>query len=79
MARMYARKKGKSGSTKPLVPAQWVEYKKDDVEKLVLKLSKEGMSSAEVGRTLKDQYGIPSTRTVINKRIGDVMTEKNVL
>ncbi len=75
---MYARKKGKAGSKKPLVSAQWVEYKKDEVEKLVLKLSKDGMSTAEVGRTLKDQYGIPSVRALTEKSILKILKENEI-
>ncbi|MCS7134891.1 MAG: 30S ribosomal protein S15, partial [Candidatus Aenigmarchaeota archaeon] len=48
MARMHARKKGKSGSKRPpmkTVP-RWVSYKKAEVEKLVINLAKEGYSSS---------------------------------
>ena len=63
MARMHSRKHGKSGSKKPLkktVP--WLSYDKEETEKLILKLAKEGKSSSEVGLILRDQYGIPDVR-----------------
>lgn len=75
MARMYARKKGKSGSKKPLTKATWVEYSAEEVEQLVLKLAKEGYSSAMIGLILRDQYGIPSVRDVTGKKITKILAE----
>lgn len=75
MARMYARKKGKSGSKKPLTKATWVEYSAEEVEQLVVKLAKEGYSSAMIGLILRDQYGIPSVRDVTGKKITKILAE----
>ncbi len=79
MARMHSRKKGKSGSKKPLVPAKWVEYDAKEVERLVLKLAKEGLQTASIGRVLRDQYGIPSVRAVTGKKIAKILEENNML
>lgn len=64
MARMHSRKHGKSGSTKPVkkIKLDWLIYDKDEVEKLIQKLTREGKSSSEIGTTLRDQYGIPDVR-----------------
>ncbi|HIQ49753.1 MAG TPA: 30S ribosomal protein S15 [Nanoarchaeota archaeon] len=75
MARMYARKKGKSGSKKPLTKATWVEYTPEEVEQLVVKLAKEGYSSAMIGLILRDQYGIPSVRDITGKKITKILAE----
>jgi small subunit ribosomal protein S15 len=75
MARMYARKKGRSGSKKPLTKATWVEYSPEEVEQLVVKLAKEGYSSAMIGLILRDQYGIPSVRDVTGKKITKILEE----
>jgi small subunit ribosomal protein S15 len=65
MARMHSRKHGQSGSTKPVRKrAHWVTYEADEVEKLVQKLSKEGLSNAQIGTTLRDQYGVPDVRAL---------------
>jgi small subunit ribosomal protein S15 len=71
MARMYSRKRGKSGSKKPAKPILpgWVRYKAKEVELLVAKLAKEGKSSSEIGLFLRDVYGIPSVKLVTQKRI----------
>jgi small subunit ribosomal protein S15 len=63
MARVYSRKKGKSGSKKPMQKtAPWVKLKKEEVEEIIVKLAKKGHSSAEIGLILRDQYGIPSVK-----------------
>jgi len=80
MARIHARKKGKSRSTKPSIktPQKWVRYKKAEIEKIIVKLAKEGHSSAEIGMILRDQYGVPSTKIVTGDKIVKVM-KKNKL
>lgn len=76
---MYARKRGKSGSTKPLVPAQWVRYSPEEVERLVVKLAKDGLQAAQIGLVLRDQYGIPSVRVVTKKKLTHILAENNLL
>jgi len=78
MARIYARKRGKSGSKKPPVPATWVTYSKEEVEHLVVKLAKDGLKTAQIGLAHRDQYGIPSVRDAAGKSIGKVLKENNM-
>ena len=79
MARMHSRKKGKSGSTKPVkrVPS-WVPYKEKEVEKLVLKYVKSGKTASETGMMLRDTYGIPSVKAATNKTVTQIMHENNM-
>lgn len=77
MARIYSRKKGKSGSRKPpikVVP-KWVAYKKKQVEELVATLAKQNYNSAMIGLILRDQYGIPDVKTIVGKSITDIMKD----
>ncbi len=63
MARMYSRKRGKSGSKKPRKKKhEWIMYNKEEVEKLIVKLAKEGYLSSQIGMVLRDQYGVPDVR-----------------
>ena len=79
MARMHSRKKGKSGSKKPIrKTAKWVEYKPKEIEDLVYKYANKGIHSAKIGTILRDQYGIPSVKLVTKKTVGEIMKEKNV-
>ncbi|NQV08340.1 30S ribosomal protein S15 [Candidatus Woesearchaeota archaeon] len=81
MARMYSRKKGKSGSTKPIVKKQptWVRYKEKEVEMLVVKLGKEGNSPSQIGITLRDSYGIPDVKLICKKSVTVILAEKKLL
>src|SRR3989338_2145164 len=64
MARLHSRKKGKSGSKKPLkkIKPNWVRYDAKEAEQLVIKLSKQGYSQSKIGVALRDIYGIPDLR-----------------
>ena len=82
MAKMHSRGRGRSGSTRPAekkVPS-WSRYKAKEVEKLVLKLAKEGKSSSEIGIHLRDTYGVPSFRVASGgKRIYTLLREKEMV
>lgn len=80
MARVYSRKKGQAGSTKPSkkVNPTWLRYKPQEVEIFISKLAKEGKTSSQIGITLRDTYGIPDVKLAIGKKIMTVMKEKNV-
>lgn len=80
MARMHSRKKGKSGSKKPAkkIPS-WAPYKDKEVEKLVVKFSKAGKSSSEIGMILRDNYGINSVKALAKKTIGEVLKEHQLV
>ncbi|PIN86425.1 30S ribosomal protein S15 [Candidatus Woesearchaeota archaeon CG10_big_fil_rev_8_21_14_0_10_44_13] len=79
MARMYSRRKGKSGSNKPIKKtAIWVRYKPKEIEMLITKLAKEGKSASEIGLFLRDSYGIPNVKSITGKRITIMLKEKNL-
>ena len=76
MARMHSSKKGKHGSKKPMQKiAPWVTYSPKEVEEIVMKLSRQGMQSAKIGLVLRDQYGVPSTRTAKAKPVSVILKE----
>jgi len=79
MARMYSRKRGKSGSKKPQKKeAPWIKYKPKEIEDIVIKLAKKGYSSAKIGLILRDQYGIPFVRGVTNEKVSKIMHQHNI-
>jgi small subunit ribosomal protein S15 len=80
MARMYSRKKGKSGSTKPIkkVKSAWVRYSAKEVEQLTLKLAKMEKTSSEIGLILRDSYGIPDVKLVTKKTITKILKENKL-
>lgn len=48
---------------------EWVDKKPEEIEELVVELAEEGKSPSEIGRTLRDQYGIPSVSEVLGKNM----------
>jgi len=80
MARMYSRKRGKSGSHKPITESSvsWIKYESKEIELLIVKLAKERKSSAQIGTYLRDAYGIPDVKKIIGKSITKVLEEKGV-
>jgi small subunit ribosomal protein S15 len=79
MARMYSRKRGKSGSKKPLAKkTDWVKERPKDVEEIIVRLAKERRPSAEIGLILRDQYGIPSARMITKNKISRTMKKHDL-
>lgn len=79
MARVYSRRKGKSGSKKPAEKkADWVTYKPDEIENIIVKLAKAGMGSAQIGLVLRDQYGIPNTKMFTKTKIAKIMKDRGL-
>lgn len=77
MARMHARKRGSSGSRRPLVTENpdWVPVDEEEIEELIVKLANKGMNSAQIGVILRDQYAVPSVKLALDKKITEVMEE----
>ncbi|MEM2916327.1 MAG: 30S ribosomal protein S15 [Candidatus Woesearchaeota archaeon] len=80
MAKMHSRKKGKSGSHKPLKPAKptWLRYKPKEIEMLVVKLAKEGKTGSQIGLVLRDTYGVPDVKSITEKSISEILAEKKL-
>lgn len=76
---MYSRKHGKSGSTKPRrqEPPEWVDMSAEEVEEKVVELADEGKPPAEIGIVLRDKYGIPSTKDVVDKSVTQILEEND--
>lgn len=79
MARLYSGKRGSSGSTRPVSrrPPSWFKYEPEEVEALVLKLSKEGNAPSLIGQILRDRYGIPLVSQIAGKRLEHIIPVEN--
>ncbi|MCX6682318.1 MAG: 30S ribosomal protein S15 [Methanoregula sp.] len=76
MARMHARRRGKSCSVRPYrkEAPPWSNTDIKGIEKVVIELRKEGASSSKIGLILRDRYGVPDIKLVTGgKRIGDIL------
>lgn len=77
---MHARKRGKSGSTRPAVKVvpEWFQMTPREVEDLVVQLGREGNPPSMVGQILRDAYGVPLVKTITGEKITDIL-KKNGL
>ena len=80
MARMHARRRGKSCSVRPYrnqAPA-WSNADPEAITKIILELRKDGASSAKIGLVLRDRHGVPDVKLATGKRIGTILRENKV-
>ncbi len=77
MGRMHSGAKGRHGSTPPASKKSpdWVEYKADEVDQIILELANSGLTASEIGMTLRDQYGIPSVKNLTGKNIEKILSK----
>jgi small subunit ribosomal protein S15 len=81
MARIHARRKGKSGSTYPVERKQhpeWSSLNPREVESHVLELGKQGKSTSEIGMILRDQYAVPDVKLATGKSILNILEANNI-
>ncbi len=62
-----------SGGEKPV----WLKFNDKDIEAIILKLSKQGLTSEKIGLALRDTYGIPRAK-ILGKKISRVLKENNL-
>ena len=55
------------------VKPEWVEYSTEEIEELILKLTKEGNSTSKIGIILRDQYGIPDVKLITGQKITKIL------
>jgi small subunit ribosomal protein S15 len=77
LTRMHRHGRGRSHSTRPVTrrPPAWCKYKSEEVEALVIKLAKEGNGPSQIGRILRDQYGIPLVKSITGKKIVEILKQ----
>ena len=80
MARIHSPKRGKSRSKPPVRTSApyWIAYSPDEIEEIVLRLNKDGMSKSEIGIFLRDQYGVPGVRLVTGKKLTRLLRDNDI-
>jgi len=81
MARIHARRKGKSGSTHPISRKkhpEWSSLNPREVESRVLELAKSGKSTSEIGLILRDQYAVPDVKLATGKKISKILEANKI-
>ena len=81
MARIHARRKGKSGSTHPIdrkKTPEWSSLNPREVESHVIELSKQGKNTSEIGLILRDQFAVPDIKLATGKSISKILESNNI-
>ena len=75
LARLYASKRGRSGSTRPVSKKTpvWCKYQPEEIEALVTKLAKEDNRPSMIGMILRDRYGVPLAQPLLGKKVTKVI------
>jgi len=78
MARMHARRKGKSSSTKPFRTAkpEWLEVDRKEIMDLIVELYHKGYTTSKIGIELRDIHGIPDVKTALGISMYDILEQR---
>ncbi len=78
MTRMHTKDKGKSGSTHPASKESptWVELSEDEIREKIKEMRDEGKSPSHIGRTLRDEYGVPDVKAVTGEKITKILEKQ---
>ena len=81
MGRMHTHNHGKAHSIRPieLKKPDWIKMESKEIEELIVKYAKEGMTSSQIGIKLRDQHAIPLLKPILNKTISDVLKENDLV
>lgn len=80
MGRMHTHRHGKSHSIRPAtltVPA-WVTQGAADIEELVVRYAKDGLTPSQIGIKLRDQHSIPLVKPITKKTIGEILEQHDL-
>jgi len=81
MARMHARRKGKSGSTHMIGRKKhpdWSSLKPREIESHIIDLAKKDKSTSEIGIRLRDQYAVPDVKIATGKKITRILKDNKI-
>ncbi len=80
MGRMHTHRHGKSHSIRPATPRalSWVTQSPAEIEELVVKYTKDGLTPSQVGIKLRDQHAIPLIKIITKKSMGQILEERDL-
>jgi small subunit ribosomal protein S15 len=56
----------------------WVKMESKEVEELIVKYGKDGLTSSQIGIKLRDQHSIPLVQPILKKTISQVLEENEL-
>ena len=80
MGRLHTHRHGQSHSIRPVTPSSptWVKQNVQEIEELILKYAKDGLTTSQIGVKLRDQYAIPLVRSITKKSITEILEQKGI-
>ncbi|MFB6089801.1 MAG: 30S ribosomal protein S15 [Halobellus sp.] len=81
MARMHTRRRGSSGSDKPVAdePPEWSDVDPDDIEARVVELAEQGHDPSQIGLKLRDEgvkgVPVPDVKVATGKKVTEILEE----
>ena len=77
MGRVHTHRHGKSHSIRPVTlrAPSWITQSPKEIEELVTKYSKDGLSPSQIGNKLRDQHSIPLVKPITKKSIEEILIE----
>ncbi len=80
MGRMHTHRHGKSHSIRPttLRAPSWITLGPKEIEELVVKYTKDGLTPSQIGIKLRDQHSIPLIKPITKKSIGEILEENDL-
>ncbi|PIW31558.1 MAG: 30S ribosomal protein S15 [Nitrosopumilales archaeon CG15_BIG_FIL_POST_REV_8_21_14_020_37_12] len=80
MGRVHTHRHGKSHSIRPstLRAPSWITQSPKEIEDLVTKYSKDGLSPSQIGNRLRDQHSIPLVKPITKKSVGQILEENKL-
>lgn len=80
MGRMHTHRHGKSHSIRPatLSVPSWITLTPAEIEGLVVKYTKDGLTPSQIGIKLRDQHSIPLIKPITKKSMGQILQENDL-
>ena len=80
MGRMHTHRHGKSHSIRPatLRAPSWITQSPAEIEELVIKYTKDGLTPSQIGIKLRDQHSIPLIKPITKKSMGQILEENDL-
>ena len=80
MGRLHTHNHGKAHSIRPIESkfSSWVKQDTKEIEDLVIKYTKDGLTPSQIGIKLRDQHAIPLVKPIINKTISGILEQNDL-
>ena len=80
MGRLHTHRHGKSHTIRPSIlrTPSWITLSPKEIEELVVKYSKDGLTPSQIGLKLRDQHSIPLIKPITKKSIGKILEENDL-